>query len=337
MTDKQMDARLQGAAERWRARNTAVAQVDLTDAALAGSIVDVSPSAQPPRPGRRAARIWAIAASVVLVLGAAAVLVTQLADTSRRPAAAESGTADLIGKDWTLSTMTGAGGRAVPVVAAAGLKFDAHSVGGTDACNHIGGAVTVHDTQIELGGLAMTDMACVNRADGFDAELALIHEVLSGTVRWSVSVDELTLTKPGKGTLVYREVKHTTATDPKALVGPIWELSGIEHDTGNSRSATGSSDMANTTVTFDSTGHSTISHRCYVTGADVRIGAGTLDIGKVTMTGAIPCPTAADQRAEQQRDSAVDGVLTGHVTWSVHDTDLTVTKGATTLDFSAKQ
>jgi heat shock protein HslJ len=336
MTDDLLDARLHAAGDRWRAAHPEPADVDFRHlAADPPAVVPVVPAVRGAATAPRRTRLWLAAAAAVAATVAAALLAVQLGGSSGR--APSGGTPALIGVDWTLVQVVEQTGHATQAGDAQLTVSADGRLSGTDGCNHIGAAVKVSATELEVPALATTAMACLNPNPAAAIAERLIHEVLSGTVRWSVLGDQLTLTKPGKASLVYGKVKHTATTDPKALVGPIWELSGIEHDSGNSGSATGSSDMANTTATFDSTGRLTISHRCYVLGAGVRFGAGTLDIGKVTVTRAIPCPATADQQAEQQQDSAADGILTGHVVWSVRDTDLTVTKGTTTLDFSAKR
>jgi heat shock protein HslJ len=336
MTDELLDARLRAAGDRWRAAHPEPAHVDFRHlAADPPAVVPVVPAVRGAATAPRRARLWLAAAAAVAATVAAALLVVQLGGSkSKTPSGSASA---LLGVDWRLVQVVDQAGHATQAGPAQLTVSADGRLSGTDGCNHIGATVQVSATELDVRGLLTTDMGCLNPNPAIGIAERAIHAMLSGTVRWSVSGDELTLTKDGAGSLIYRAVKHTTTTDPEALVGPIWALSGIEHDTGNSGSATGSSGMASTTVTLDSTGHLTISHRCYAAGADAQLGRGTLDIGKVTLTGAIPCPTAADQRAEQQQDSVVDGVLTGHVVWSVHDADLTVTKGTTTLDFSVKR
>ena len=332
MPDDLLDARLHAAGDRWRAAHPEPARVDFRHLpADPPAVVPVVPAVRGAATAPRRTRLWLAAAATVAATVAAALLAVQLGGSSGK--APSGGAPALTGVDWTLVRVVDQAGHATQAGDAQLTVSADGRLSGTDGCNHIGATVRVSAAELDVPALATTAMACLNPSPAAAIAERLIHAVLSGTVRWSVTGDALTLTKAGEGSLVYREVKHTT----KALVGPIWELSGIEHDSGSSGSATGSSDMANTTARFDSTGRLTISHRCYVAGADVRFAPGTLDIGKVTLISAIPCPATANQRAEQQQESVVDGVLTGHVLWSVHDTDLTVTKGTTTLDFSAKR
>jgi heat shock protein HslJ len=338
-TDELLDARLRAAGDRWRAAHPDAAHVDFGPAAAGAPAVPtaVPVVAAPPAPPRRRIRLWLAATAAAAATVAAALLAVHLGGSGTpdrgRPAAGGGGA--IVGIDWTLRSLRHADGTPVSPAVEAALRFDGTTVQGSDGCNQLGGPARISPSQITFGPLSSTAIGCLD--PNFTGAIGLIDAVLGGTVRWSVTGDELTLTREGVGTLVYRRVAHTASTEPKALVGPTWELTGIVHESGNSGSATGSSDMANTTISFDGAGHLTISHRCYVNRTAAQLGAGTLDLGTARLITAIPCPATTGQQAAQRQDGQVDDVLTGRVTWSVHDTDLTITKGSTSLQFTARQ
>src|SRR5205814_11960 len=76
------------------------------------------------------------------------------------------------------------------------------------------------------GGLATTEVACPDRVS---ATAEHVDAVLSGDATWSITNAELTVNKPGAGTLVYKAVPdETRSTDPKDLIGSDWTLTTIE-------------------------------------------------------------------------------------------------------------
>src|SRR2546426_797149 len=84
---------------------------------------------------------------------------------------------------------------ATPVAGHAPLQIRAdHKVTGSGGCNSIGGDVQVTNSTLGLGGgLATTEMACLD--DQVTTAAGHVDAMLSGDVRWSISGDELTLTK----------------------------------------------------------------------------------------------------------------------------------------------
>jgi heat shock protein HslJ len=244
---------------------------------------------------------------------------------------------DLAGKDWTIASIDGQS-LTDPAIS---LRIENGKLTGRDGCNYMGGQVKVDGNRLVTSEIAVTAMACTGNIDQTGPDQIMtragqIDQFFQGTLTWSVDNAVLTLNKPGAGKLTYRELPPKKAgTDPALLIG-TWALSGIEHNTGNSGSASGSSNMANTTVAFDGGPHIVITHRCYVNRGDTVVGDGSMDISNVRLSSATPCPATPTQQDEQNQNGQVDNVLTGHVTWSIKDGGLSITKGQTTLTFSPK-
>lgn len=159
-----------------------------------------------------------------------------------------------------------------------------------------------------------------------------MDSTLAGTSHWSIDGSTLTVTKGGT-TLHFRRT-HTSlsmsADEPPALLTSTWQLDGIERNSGNSASGSGSSRMAAIHVNYAS-GALVVSHRCYVVTVPTTLGPRTLDLGTPTRDDH-SCPYAPGR---DTYDATVDDVLSGHVTWTIDGDDLHIAKGGTTLDFTA--
>lgn len=324
-TDERMDAQLREAGARWREDNADAVDVDF---AALGAVTDedlipITPAAPETRRGQRRA-VWLASAIGLAAAVVAALLVLRpgASDDAPRPA---DGTAALLGVDWRLSAMTDAKGDPLVVVEPAPLRFAKDSVDATDGCNRIGGRATVRGDEIELGPLAATQMACVDRPAGFDAEVAHIAAVLSGTVRWSVSGDALTLTGPA-GTLVYRPFLPAPA--PTTLVGPTWDVVELGTTAGG---VTSSVTHAGVSLTFSADGSFLGTVGCRAVGGTSRIEPDRLLQASVTLREPVTtCPSGAEAKAVQAyTEEFVATLLDGTVPWSVADGRLTLGDGRT--------
>jgi heat shock protein HslJ len=317
MTDDQMDARLRSAGEAWRAADpAAVATAEsAVPTVAAGDPHDIDLTG-----ARRRRHRWSVlasAAAVIVLAGGAAALVANVGSGGGKHPAVESSTSDLIGTKWALVSITDSQGRDVPVAGNAGFVIDdANHLGGSDGCNSISGDVDVSGSTIGFGnGLATTEMACLD--DNVMTTADHVDNMLSGDVTWSISGDQLTLTKDGTGSLVYRSTAAPTrSTDPSDLTGITWYLTTIESGTGPD--GTASSVPADLTLTIDE-GHIGFNDGCNGSGGPVEVGDGTLDIGNVVST-LIGCPQDGFDR------ELIHKVLTGKVSWEIVGDQLTITK-----------
>jgi heat shock protein HslJ len=206
------------------------------------------------------------------------------------------------------------------------------------------GEVRVGDNTLDISHVTLkTAIPCAAMPDqqAEQDHTATMDDVLVGTSTWKVGNGRLSITK-GDTTLVFlpssffdgggptAPASATDVASPDKLVGPAWRLTGIEQQTASGGSGSGSSDMG-VDIRFDGKGHVRIGHACYVNQGDVQIGSGTLDITHVTREQAITCPQPGDSAV----DHSVDTVLSGRSSWTISDGQLQITKGDTTLDFSA--
>jgi len=306
-TDDRMDSLLQQAGAAWREQHGTPAEVHFDE------LADVRTDAQPivatqasRRPHRRVT-VWASAAAIAAAVVVGAFVVGRGAGHN---APAPAGQSALTGTDWQLTALRGPDGAALDVVSPAILTVGTDRIGGTDACNNIDGPATFDPSEIHVGEMATSAMACINRPGGFDAEVALIHAVLTGSVGWSVTGDELTLTKPGVGTLVYRAMHHMSTTDPAALTGS-WVLTTIEQNGAASTPAVQS------TLRFDGSGRFTANDGCNMIGGSASTGSRQIVLTELggTLVGCTDSEVAV-----------IDAVLTGTVQWQIKDGQLTITK-----------
>lgn len=221
----------------------------------------------------------------------------------------------LVGTDWRLVTIVGRDG--TPLVVSAPLMIDkTGQLTGTDGCNELGAHVTISGDTIKLGSVVSTEMGCIGRKTGFAAQVARLDAVLSGSVQWSIQGAELTLSKDGKAALVYRAAPPPT-TDPKALVGIDWKLTGLATDGPNGVAST---PAAPATLRFDGAGQLTGSDGCNSMGGHATISPGRLD--GLTFGGTlVECPGAVHAQY-----MLLGRVLRGSSTWSIKDGQLTLTK-----------
>ena len=129
--------------------------------------------------------------------------------------------ATIEGSTWNLVGLPGhdssaLGGAKRPVTA----RFEAGRISGFSGCNRFMGGYTVDRDKLVIGTLAGTMMACP------EPEMALeraVHGALTGTLRYAISADRLTLTPESGAPLVFQ-----MAPEPK-LEGVTWKVTGFNN------------------------------------------------------------------------------------------------------------
>jgi heat shock protein HslJ len=220
----------------------------------------------------------------------------------------------LVGTKWTLAGITDPAGHDVPVAGNASLLITAdHKVSGSDGCNSISGDVDVTDSKLGFGnGLATTAMACLD--DQVMTTADLVDTMLSGDVTWKISDDQLTLTKDGAGSLVYRATAAAKrSTDPNDLTGVTWYLTTIE--TGTGPDGVAHTPTRRQTLLIDE--KLRFDAGCNYYSANATVGDGTLDIGP---------PGGTLAACSGSEESEILAVLTGKVSWEIVGDQLTITK-----------
>jgi heat shock protein HslJ len=313
MTDEQMDARLRRAGDAWRAADEADASTRTLDRE---PLPLVPPANRTWR--RRHTGLLASAAVVAAALVAGAGLLIANAGSDRGPSKVEAGPITLARTSWTLVGATTGDGLDVPVAGTATLVIDgANHLSGNDGCNSISGDVRVTGATIDFGnGLATTAIGCLDQQVG--ASSGHVDMVLSGSVTWSIRGDELTLTSPKQGTLVYRAVAaDVRSTDPNNLIGITWHLTTVETGTGpdgTAQSVTG----APTLQVGRQPGQIAASDGCDLGNADATVGTGTLKLDNAVWT--------TKQCGGTGQATAIRAVLSGDVSWVIDNDQLTLTK-----------
>jgi heat shock protein HslJ len=331
-TDEQMDARLQAAGARWRASTGDVttdgsAFVQLTDEPL--------PVIAPARPVRR--RRWtgvgsgivaaaAVAVGLVWLAGGRGAAPVQTADGDQ-----QAGSSSIAQIHWNLVALVDAHGTRTDPARPATFFLDPDNTQfpllAGDGCNALSGSARLPESApgtLHIGDLGTTLMACPGTAGEQDA----IHAVLSGTVSYAITGDELTLTRDGVGSLVYHsQVSSPPTTDPSALTGVPWALSGIEQDGPDSGTASGSSEYAQVTLQFDGAGHVTLADGC-IASAPAVVGTGSIEFGRF-----VPDKQVCKEFLGPDEQAQVAKILDGTVTWSISDNTLTVSKAVGALTF----
>lgn len=128
----------------------------------------------------------------------------------------------LEGVSWRLGALSGEGpeipaGLSRPVTA----RFEAGRVTGFSGCNNFTGSYTIDGDRVTLGGLATTMMACPEQETAFERAF---HEAFSGTLRYSIRADQLSLITEA-GTVI-----DFAAEPPAQLEGVTWNVTGFNNN-----------------------------------------------------------------------------------------------------------
>jgi heat shock protein HslJ len=314
MTDSRMDARLRTAGQRWRAQNAAPAEV-----AEPVLIVDAHP--EPPQHRRWLALLSAAVVAAALVVGAvlfAAQRHSHGGNAPATPAARLTGAWAFAGSP-AVSTMTFAAGTVQVVI----------------GCQRLSWHYQVHGDRLTFGPTAGPGLAC-SQILSDPRQAAIEHrvsQVLSGTVRWSVTGDRLTLTKPGSGTVSYVRAQPLKILGVRSLTGRTWALTSVRF--GDDVYAQPRKPPIASNLTF-AHGRFKATHRCYT-----RVGRATTGLGSVAFSSAreidaVPCPQLpGKEAAASEEDQAIDTVLTGTAQYTLAGARLTLRKDGARLVYSA--
>jgi heat shock protein HslJ len=213
------------------------------------------------------------------------------------------------------------------------ISADNH-VAGSDGCNTFSGDVRVASGAIDFGQLAITEMACTD-AGAMDTA-GQVDAILTGTVDYAISADQLTLTKKGVGTLRYKALPSISPS-VNTVITNTWLLTGTEvtSASGNSSSGSGSSAVGKSVLTFDGNGGFTLRHTCYTLDGKVTVADGTLEFDQVPTRVAVPCPSNAESKAGQDENDFVDFLLTNKVTWTIDGSGLKIADSRHAATFAA--
>jgi heat shock protein HslJ len=153
-------------------------------------------------------------------------------------------TGDLEGEWVLVGGVHGGDQLPVPDRAPITMTIDGTQVGGTAACNHYGGELTLSGDRLTIGAMTMTEMGCDPPI--MEAESRYIA-ALAAVERWTRVDEELTLAGQDVQ-LTYRFVAPTPDAD---LTGTTWRLDGLVD--GDAVSSTMGDEPATLTLRDDGT------------------------------------------------------------------------------------
>jgi len=223
-------------------------------------------------------------------------------------------TADLNGRTFV---STNADGHSLVPSSAIRLTFAGMHLGTSAGCNQMSGEYGIIDRLLQVGMLAMTEMACQEPLMAQDTWLAAF---LPGAAT-TLDGDTLTLAKDGV-TITFLD--DEVANPDQALEGTRWVLDGIVSGDAVSSVPIG----ATASLTFKS-GSVTVEAGCNSGSGSYTLGEGTITFGPLVMTRR-PCEAGV-----MGLETAMTQVLTGEATYAIDGGALTLMNGANGLVFKA--
>lgn len=129
----------------------------------------------------------------------------------------------LEGVSWRLGALTTVKGPQIPTGSSRPVttRFEAGQVSGFSGCNNFTGSYTIDGDRVTFGRLAATMMACPEPEMAFESAF---HEAFSGTLRYSIRADQLSLITES-GTVIAFE-----AEPPPRLEGVTWDVTGFNNN-----------------------------------------------------------------------------------------------------------
>lgn len=242
---------------------------------------------------------WALALAMVLLTACA---------SSGSPGASPSPSAPaLAGTSWVVTQIKGN-----PTVATKQptMQFADGRVAGNASCNGYTGDFSQTGSELHIGPVAQTAMACADDAlnkqeQAFNAALGEVKGLRAN----GAGVELLT----GSG-----DVALTLATAPvpsnKPLVGTTWTLSGIVTDNAVS------SPVAGTTVTMTFTDKALSGKACNTFRGPVSVTGASIEVGPLAST-----KMACANEAEGKQETTVLAVLDASITYTIEGDTLTLT------------
>jgi heat shock protein HslJ len=226
--------------------------------------------------------------------------------------------ADLIGTDWTLTTIetgTGPDGAARSANDGAALRIVGNRV-------NVDGVCMILDVQVGAGSLTVgsQDYSTASCIAPLAEDLEAVRNVLVGDTTWQITDGQLTITKDGVGALVYTRRAHASG-----LSGTPWTFTSIQTENANSGSGSGSPEK-NVVLTIRNAGHYRLETGCHVYEGTATVSGQTVTFSNQRDLGGDDCLNTF----AQQLVDFLDGTMTS----SIVDGTLTLAKGNTTATFT---
>jgi heat shock protein HslJ len=221
------------------------------------------------------------------------------------------------GLDGRTFLSTGATGATLVPGSQVRIAFAGGNIAANAGCNSMSGAYTIVGDRLDVGMLAMTEMACEEPLMAQDGWVAALLD--GATI--GLDGDTLTLAKDGVAlTLQDREV----ADPDRPLLGTRWVVDGLV-----SGDAVSSIPQGVTAALVFAEGRVDVEAGCNTGSGTVSVDGATIAFGPIGLT-KMACGEAA-MAVEQ----AVIAVLRGEVGYAIEAGSLTLTSGATGLTLRA--
>ena len=189
-------------------------------------------------------------------------------------------------------------------------------------CNTGSASAAVDGSEIAVGPMAMTAMACDDEAMEVEA---LVVQVYDGTVDYAIAADLLTITS-GAGTLTYKADSSGGTVPDGEVEGTAWTLTGAMDASG---ATVATDDSAGATLEIVD-GRANIATGCNTGSGSVEVTEDTMTFGPVATT-RMACIDEKVTRLEQ----TFLAVLEDEAKYNVSDGKLVITNRAGTLIFEA--
>ena len=260
----------------------------------------------------------------VLVVSAA-ILLAACSTSGAAPTPGSSGEPSAGGSPATTDALSGrtflsTGSEGVEIVEGSQVRltFEDTRIGASAGCNQMSGEYEVVDGVLNVGAMAMTEMACDEPLMAQDTWLA---EFLSGA---SASLQDTTLTLSKEGTTVTLE-DETVANPDRPLEGTRWVVTGVI--AGDAVSSVPAEPTAS--LQFDA-GSVAVETGCNAGSGGYERGDGVLTFGPIATTLKM---CEEDVAALEQ---AVTTVLQGEATYDIQADTLTLQNGVNGLVLTAE-
>lgn len=239
--------------------------------------------------------------------------------------------ANLINRNWHLVSAAGE-----PASAGATLRIANEYASGNDGCAPFAGPAL----DIAAGTMSLRGVPSQPPASCVAGDQARTVDSLLGArpALWSIRDGKLIVNGDGPQarSLVYSTTvppATATGTGEPPLLGTVWQLTTIE--TAGSGSAGGVAFSASgVTLTLSRTGVTLAAGNCTDSQGHVAVRGSTAVFSDVHFLASL-CPPGPGGSVDPEAAIAVRDLLAGAVHWSIADGTLRLTKGSTTITFSA--
>jgi heat shock protein HslJ len=237
----------------------------------------------------------------------------------------------LTGTDWTLDTIEngqGSDATASTVVTQVVLRFD------KDGSLTISHRCYIDNAEVQIGtdtldvshNQAVSSIPCpaTPTQQQEQDENQVVDDVLSGQSTWSIDNGRLRISTDGVGALVFTSGQSRAAT-LLDLVSTPWRLTQIDTEGASGGSGSGSSD-SKIVLTLDPDGRYRLVTGCHSYVGSATVDGTTITFGQQRDLGGRDC---LDTMAQQ-----LVHFLDGQLTWSIDNSELTLTQGTSTATFT---